>query len=103
MLFLMAKDFFHDLVKTALINDGWTITHDPYELQGNDPDWQIDLGAEIVIAAEENERKIAVEVKSYLETFRSGIARSIKVYELCLLIYDPVSKTVVRWEPHPIN
>ena len=26
----MAKDLFHEAVKTALKNDGWTITHDPY-------------------------------------------------------------------------
>ncbi|MGB7441674.1 MAG: element excision factor XisH family protein [Coleofasciculaceae cyanobacterium] len=26
----MAKDLFHQQVKTALIKDGWTITHDPF-------------------------------------------------------------------------
>ena len=26
----MAKDIYHNLVKQALINEGWTITHDPY-------------------------------------------------------------------------
>ena len=24
-----AKDIYHDQVKTALVKDGWTITHDP--------------------------------------------------------------------------
>ena len=24
-----AKDMFHDSAKTALLKDGWTITHDP--------------------------------------------------------------------------
>jgi hypothetical protein len=28
----MARDLFHDLVKQALINEGWTVTHDPYPL-----------------------------------------------------------------------
>ncbi len=28
----MAKDIYHDLVKKALENEGWTITHDPYYL-----------------------------------------------------------------------
>lgn len=28
----MAKDLFHQSVKTALIKDGWTITHDPLYL-----------------------------------------------------------------------
>lgn len=28
----MAKDIYHELVKQALINEGWEITHDPYYL-----------------------------------------------------------------------
>ena len=28
----MAKDIYHNLVKQALENDGWTITHDPFYL-----------------------------------------------------------------------
>jgi hypothetical protein len=28
----MAKDIYHDLVKQALKNEGWAITHDPYFL-----------------------------------------------------------------------
>jgi XisH protein len=27
----MAKDIYHNLVKEALQNDGWTVTHDPYK------------------------------------------------------------------------
>ncbi|MEM9539041.1 MAG: element excision factor XisH family protein [Cyanobacteria bacterium P01_E01_bin.42] len=26
---MSAKDRFHDIVKAALIQEGWTITHDP--------------------------------------------------------------------------
>jgi XisH protein len=29
----MAKDIFHNTVKTALQKDGWIITHDPYKLR----------------------------------------------------------------------
>lgn len=29
----MAKDIYHNLVRDALENDGWIITHDPYYLQ----------------------------------------------------------------------
>jgi XisH protein len=29
----MAKDIFHEIVKEALIKDGWTITHDPYQVK----------------------------------------------------------------------
>jgi XisH protein len=62
----MAKDFFHNAVKTALIRAGWTVTHDPYNLTVGGVDMQIDLGAEQLIGAEQNGRKIAVEVKSFV-------------------------------------
>lgn len=29
----MAKDFFHQQVKKALIKDGWIITHDPFTIR----------------------------------------------------------------------
>ncbi len=64
----MAKDRYHYLVKEALIEEGWSITHDPYTLKDWDPNWEIDFGAEKIIAAEKENEKIAVEVKSFLET-----------------------------------
>jgi len=60
-----ARDSIHDAVKTALIKDGWTITHDPYPLPYGDRDVYADLGAERAIAAERGDEKIAVEVKSF--------------------------------------
>ena len=33
-----ARDFYHDVVKLALIADGWTITHDPLVLQWRSKD-----------------------------------------------------------------
>lgn len=48
----MAKDLFHEAVRNALINDGWTITHDPYPIQLMDFDLDVDLGAERALAAE---------------------------------------------------
>ena len=63
----MAKDIFHQAVKTALESDGWTITHDPLTVPGVGlADYYIDLGAEQVIAAERGTEKIAVEIKSFL-------------------------------------
>jgi XisH protein len=61
----MAKDLFHNTVKSALQKDGWNITHDPYQLRYGAVDVYIDLAAEAAIAAEKGERKIAVEVKSF--------------------------------------
>jgi hypothetical protein len=61
-----ARDFYHDVVKAALIADGWTITDDPLKLHVGKKDLFVDLGAERLLAAEREGRKIAVEVKSFL-------------------------------------
>jgi hypothetical protein len=68
---MAAKDLFHQHVRHALENDGWTITHDPLRLPWGSAPVQIDLGAEKVLAAEKGERKIAVEVKSFLRSSRT--------------------------------
>jgi hypothetical protein len=60
------KDIFHDLVKDALTQDGWTISDDPLYLSIGNLNIQIDLGAECLIGAEKDHQKIAVEVKSFL-------------------------------------
>lgn len=61
-----AKDIYHNHVKNALIKDGWTITHDPLAMKWGKKDMYADLGAEKILAAEKKERKIAVEVKSFV-------------------------------------
>jgi XisH protein len=64
---MAAKDRFHDVVKTALEKEGWKITHDPLTLKVDaTTDLHIDLGAEMLIAAERESEKIAVEIKSFL-------------------------------------
>ncbi len=62
----MSKDYFHPVVKAALIREGWDVNHDPLELSVGGVDMEIDLGAERIIAAERQGQKIAVEVKSFL-------------------------------------
>jgi hypothetical protein len=62
----MAKDVFHNAVKKGLEKDGWVITDDPLRIKAGGADMQIDLGAEKLIAAEKGEKKIAVEVKSFI-------------------------------------
>jgi hypothetical protein len=62
-----AKNVYHDFVVRALTADGWTITHDPLTLAFGGKDLFIDLGAErSALAAEKGDRKIAVEVQSFL-------------------------------------
>jgi hypothetical protein len=60
------KDRFHQAVKNALEKDGWTITHDPLSLKIGTLRLQVDLGAEKLIAAQKNNQKITVEIKSFL-------------------------------------
>jgi hypothetical protein len=60
------KDIYHEVVKSALVKEGWTITHDPFLLRYADHNLYVDLGAEAPIGAEKGGRKIAVEIKSFV-------------------------------------
>jgi XisH protein len=63
-----AKDFYHDTVVQALITDGWEITDDPLILSYGGRELYVDLGAEkTTIAAQKDNLKIAVEIKSFLK------------------------------------
>lgn len=62
----MARDIFHPIVREALLNDGWTITHDPYPIRVKGRSYEVDLGAEQLVAAQKGITKIAVEVKSFI-------------------------------------
>lgn len=62
----MAKDRFHNVVRNALEKDGWKITADPYEINVDDVDFEIDLAAEQLLGAEKEGQKIAVEIKSFI-------------------------------------
>jgi hypothetical protein len=63
---MAAKDKFHLAARHALEKDGWTITHDPYVLNFLGKRQEADLGAEKAIAAEKDNQKILVEIKSFL-------------------------------------
>jgi hypothetical protein len=60
------KDRFHQAVRNALEKEGWIITHDPLPLKVGTLRLQADLGAEKLIAAQKDNQKIAVEIKSFL-------------------------------------
>ena len=62
----MARDLIHNIVKETLVNEGWKITHDPYPIKIGGFDMEIDLGAENMLAAERENSKIAIEVKSFV-------------------------------------
>jgi hypothetical protein len=90
---MSARDTFHELVKTALQNEGWTITHDPYHIDLGFVDFYIDLGAEQLLAAIKDGKKIPVEIKTFLAAstiseFRTTIGQFIN-YRIALEEDDP--------------
>jgi XisH protein len=62
----MAKDRFHDVVRKALEKEGWQITAEFYALAVEDVNFEIDLAAEQLLVATRENKKIAVEVKSFI-------------------------------------
>lgn len=92
----MARDFFHSTVQEVLLKEGFSITHDPYVLRKYDPQWELDFGAEKVIAAESDRLKIAIEVKSYFQDSFAhafhGILGQYLNYRLALSYVDPDHK-----------
>lgn len=62
----MARDKYHEVVKKALVKDGWEITHDPLLVNAGTRTLKVDLGAEGLLGAEREGEKIAVEIKSFV-------------------------------------
>ena len=136
---MSARDKYHETVRYALIKEDWKITHDPYIIGLQGVNYQIDLGAEKVIAAQKGSKKIAIEIKSFLKesvvseyhtalgqflNYRIGLMeieddrelylaipklaydrikklpillKSIKIYEIKLVIYSISEKSIVEW------
>jgi hypothetical protein len=88
-----AKDTYHDAVKNALIQDGWEITADPYFIKYEDAELYADLAAQKPIAAQRQEQKIVVEIKSFIGRspmydFHNAIGQYI-VYRNLIQITEP--------------
>ncbi len=90
---MAAKDIFHEAVKQALEKEQWAITDDPLTFKFGNVNFQVDLGAERVIAAERAGEKIAVEIKSFLNPsaitdFYSALGQFLS-YRLALAATEP--------------
>lgn len=93
------RDRYHELVKAALLKDGWTITHDPYTLPSGRRNLYVDLGAERLIAAERPGETIAVEVKSFLREsevvdLEDALGQFV-LYRAALRRHDPARRLFV--------
>lgn len=80
---MAAKDFLHDFVKTALVKDGWIITHDPFTIAYGQRKVYADLAAEQVFLAEKGTTRIVVEIKSFLSRSKiSDLEQAIGQYTI---------------------
>jgi hypothetical protein len=87
------KDAYHDIVRTALEADGWTITNDPLSLAVGRIRVHMDLGAKQSIAAEKGSEKIAVEIKNFmgpsdLNEFEKAIGQYL-LYDVMITLKSP--------------
>ncbi len=89
----MARDKYHSVVRVALEKAGWTITDDPFVINVGTTDLQIDLGAERLLAAEQGNERIAVEIKvfgniSLVQAFHTAVGQYLN-YRVNLEEYHP--------------
>jgi hypothetical protein len=88
-----AKDRFHTAVIIALEKEQWNVTDDPLRLEVGGTKFEIDLGAEQLLAAERGQEKIAVEIKTFLSDspltdYHAALGQFLN-YRLALEISDP--------------
>ena len=90
---MSAKDIFQEAVKQALQKEQWLITDDPLKFKFGNVNFQVDLGAERLVAAEKAGEKIAVEIKSFLNPsaitdFYAALGQFLS-YRLALAATEP--------------
>lgn len=86
----------------ALQKDGWTITHDPLSIDLADGQLQIDLGAERLIAAQKQDERIAVEIKSFvvpsaISEFHTALGQCLN-YRVALKLKEPERVLYLAWD-----
>lgn len=59
------KDTFHDTVRIGLEKDGWRVIDDPLRIVAGGVGLFIDLSAEPIMTFERNDKRIAIEIKSF--------------------------------------
>lgn len=89
----LPRMFYHEAVKQALQKEQWIITDDPLRFKFGNVNFRVDLGAERLLAAEREGKKIAVEIKSFLNPsaitdFYSALGQFLS-YRLALESIEP--------------
>lgn len=110
----MAKDKFHYEFKQALEDDGWQITDDPLIVKTGSFAVQIDIGADKLIAAEKDNQKIAVEIKtfgnpSFITAFYEAIGQfivyrnALEIGQIDRMLFLAIPKDIFnRFEHEPL-
>ena len=96
----MAKDIFHDLVRSGLEKEGWIITDDPYRIELDKTNFQKFLSYRLVLKTIEPQRILflAIPLDAYEEFFQSTFAQlAINEYQLKLIIYDSEQGGLTKW------
>jgi len=93
---MAARDLFHESVKIALQKENWVITDDPLKVETGGAKFEIDLGAERLLAAQRGEEKIAVEIKTFLgdspiTDYHAALGQFLN-YRLALELKEPDRK-----------
>lgn len=95
------RDAIHNVVKQALVKDGWTITNDPYVISYGERFLFIDIAATEAgvlngiqgqfIGASQGERHIAVEIKEFRgQSAITELERAIGQYVLYRLLLNQI-------------
>ncbi len=94
-----SRDIIHNIVKQAIIKDGWKITDDPYTISYGERFLFIDLGGQQIkensqgefIGAEKENRKIAIEIKDFRsKSDISALQQAIGQYTLYQLLLKEI-------------
>lgn len=67
-----AKDRYHEVVKMALIKDGWQITFAPYPIRYEEIKLVADLASQKTFCANREGANLVIEVKSFCPVPQSG-------------------------------
>jgi hypothetical protein len=69
-----ARDLYHEILKSALIKEGWKITDDPFVMEYKGLRLYADLAAERIIAAEKSGEKSIVFEPEHQEIVKKWIS-----------------------------
>jgi hypothetical protein len=93
---MAAQDVYYDLVKQALRQQGWRVTHHPLRLRvpvSSTQARQSEAAEEPLLAADQAERKIAVLVKSFMGRCEMAdlhqAVEQVRCYRTLLATTDP--------------